>query len=175
MTRSLHAASLGLAVSLLVPYAVSAQGLGDAAAQERERRKGKATKSYGDEDLGRTKAPAQSFETGSPDDPNAPAAAPADGAAKADPAAPKEKTDDEQRAVQLKDWRERMKKAQDELAEDNTEAGKLQTSLGDLSGNYYSASRTNMMTRLQDLQVKIAAATQTVANLQEEGRRNRFQ
>lgn len=174
MTRSLQAASFGLAVSLLVPYAVLGQGLGDAAAQEKERRKGKPTKSYTDQDLGRANAPAQSFETGSADDPNA-ATAPADGAAasKAE-AAPKEKTDDEQRATREKDWHDRMKKAQDDLLALNTEAFKLQTSLNDMTGNYYSASRTGMMSRMQDLQKQIAAGQATIDALQAEGRTNGF-
>ena len=180
----LQAAALAAAASLVVPAGVSGQSLGDAAAREKERRKGKA-KTYSEEDLRRAGGSASSFETAPPDESAAtegattPEGAAAEGAAaegstKPETGAPKEKGEDEQRAAQEKEWRERLKKSEDDVNYVIADIEKLQKSLSDLTGNYYSASRTNMLNRMDELKKKLATAQETLANVQEEGRRNRF-
>jgi len=180
----LQAAALAAAASLVVPAGVSGQSLGDAAAREKERRKGKA-KTYSEEDLRRAGGSASSFETTPPDESAAtegattPEGAAAEGAAaegstKPETGAPKEKGEDEQRAAQEKEWRERLKKSEDDVNYVIADIEKLQKSLSDLTGNYYSASRTNMLNRMDELKKKLATAQETLANVQEEGRRNRF-
>jgi len=186
MTRWLQVAALGLAASLLTPWVVSAQSLGDVAAQEKERRKGKPAKSYSEDDLRRAGGPGSSFETTSSDDSGTATegTAPAEGATaeggsgegapKAEPGAPKEKTEDELRAEQEKDWRERMKKAQEDVTRFTGEVNDLDTRLNDLTGNYYSASRTSMLNRRDEAKNKLSAAQDALGKLQEEGRQKRF-
>jgi len=183
MTRWLQVAAFGLAASLLTPCVVSAQSLGDVAAQEKERRKGKPAKSYSEDDLRRAGGPGSSFETTSPDDSSATSApaegattegAAGEGAPKAELGAPKEKTEDELRAEQEKDWRERMKKAQEDVSRLTGEVNDLDTRLNDLTGNYYSASRTSMLNRRDEAKNKLSAAQDALGKLQEEGRQKRF-
>jgi len=51
---------------------------------------------------------------------------------------------------------------------------RLQSALNDISQNLYGATRTGLLNRLDQAQKDLAAAKQKVADLQEEGRRNRY-
>ncbi len=189
----LQAAALAVAAALVVPAGVSGQSLGDAAAREKERRKGKA-KTYSEDDLRRAGGTASGFETAAPDEPTAEGATPAEGTT-AEGATPEPgprarapmdpprrrrpvrrrgRARTERRAAQEKEWRERLKKSEDDVNAAIADIEKLQKNLSDLTGNYYSASRTNMMNRMDELKKKLATAQETLENVREEGRRNRF-
>jgi hypothetical protein len=181
MTRWLQAAALGVAATLAVPAAASAQSLADVATKEKERRSGKKVKSYSEDDLRRAGGSMQSFETTS-DDSSATAegAAPAEGTASADASAPegappKEKSDDEQRAAAQKAWRDKVQKAQADLNATAAEIEGIQKSLADNTANYYSAARTEMLTRLDGLTKRYATQKDALESARDEGRRNRYQ
>ena len=164
----------GAAVALAAAVAWP-QSLGEVAAreklrQERERKKaGGASKVIKEEDLrgrgaGTYSQPAASA-AGSPSASPSPAAS---------PGAEKPKTEDELRAERENDWRDRLQKAQEDVTRLSAEADRLQSALNDISQNLYGATRTGLLNRLDQAQKELAAARQKVADLQEEGRRNRY-
>jgi len=173
--------SAAFIVTLILPASLGAQGLGAAAAKERERReklekegKSKARpKVYTENDLlGR----AASSGTVSQ-----PASSPSDTETKAEgqegaspaPAAgeKKEKTDEERRAEQEQAWRDKMQKARQDIVTQTDKVNRLQASLNDISGNLYGSSRTNILNQLEAAKKELADAQQRVADLEEEGRR----
>jgi len=171
------AAALLAAALLTLPQAVSAQSLGEAAERaKRERaRKGGKPKVITEQDLRRAgsrvpEPPVSSSETATEAAPAADAAA----ATAATAPAKAEKTEDELRAEAEAQWRDRLQKARDEVSRLNAEANQLQTSLNDLSQNLYGSNRAATMTRLDEVKKQLAAAQQSVADLEEEGRRSRF-
>jgi hypothetical protein len=191
-TRGVWGAFLAVVVSASV---AGAQSLGELAAKEKERRekerqkRGGASKVVTEEDLrgggrgtmsnpGATPAdtPAEGAEK------PAEGAAPADGTAPADPskpaeakpAAPKEKTEDEIQAEQQNDWRTRLQTARDQVTELTDRVNRLQTNLNDISGPLYDATRNAMMEQWETAKRELAAAQQSVNDLEEEGRRRRF-
>ena len=165
----------GAAVALAAAVAWP-QSLGEIAAreklrQERERKKaGGASKVIKEEDLrgrgaGTYSQPAASGGPGSPSASPSPAAS---------PGAEKPKTEDELRAERESDWRDRQQKAQEDVTRLSGDVDRLQSALNDVSQNLYGATRTGLLNRLDQAQKDLAAARQKVADLQEEGRRNRF-
>ena len=172
---STAAAALLAAAVLALPQVVSAQSLGEAAERAKKERKGGKSKVITDTELrqaGGTRA--EPPVTSSEAQPAA-EASPADGAAPATTPAKAEKTDDELRAEAQANWRDRVQKAQADVTRLNAEASALQTSLNDLSQNLYGANRANIMNRLDEVKKQLATAQQAVSDLQEEGRRSRFQ
>jgi chromosome segregation ATPase len=176
---STAAAALLAAAVLALPQVVTAQSLGEAAERaKKERKTGTKSKVITDAELrqkgaGRPEEPVTSSEPTPAAEPT-----PADGAAPAATEAKPEKTEkteDELRAEAQANWRDRVQKAQAEVTRLNTEANTLQTSLNDLSQNLYGSNRANSMNRLDEVKKQLAAAQQAVADLQEEGRRSRFQ
>jgi hypothetical protein len=171
---STAAAALFAAAVLALPQAVSAQSLGEAAEKaKRERKGGTKTKVITDSDLrrGTYEPPVTSSDA----QPAAEATPPAEGTAAASTTAKPEKTEDEIRAEAQTNWRDRVKKAEAEVTRLNAEANQLQTSLNDLSQNLYGSNRTATMNRLDEVKKQLVTAQQAVADLQEEGRRSRFQ
>ena len=171
--------SAAFIVSLTLPAALGAQGLGEAAAKERERReklerdgKSKAPKVYTESDLrGRASsagtvsqplASGAASETGTEGQPTA-AAAPT--------AEKKEPTDEERRAEQQQAWRDNISKARQDVATQTDRLNKLQASLNDVSGNLYGTSRATLLSQLDAAKKELAAAQQRVTDLEEEGRR----
>jgi hypothetical protein len=179
-------ALVALAV-LGLPRAGSAQSLGEAAERAKKERKGTKTKVITENELRRAGGGAQEAPVTAAEPADAPAEAPAEattteggsvsssegGAASAAPART-EKTEDELRAEAQAAWRDRMQKAQADVARLNTEANQLQTNLNDLTQNLYGTNRTATMNRLDEVKKQLATAQQTVVNLEEEGRRSRF-
>jgi len=160
-----------LAAALLAfPTAASAQSLGEAAEKAKRERKGK-TKVITESDLRRagTEPPVTSAETTEAVDSKE---TPKEGAAAAAPA--KEKTEEELRAEAETQWRERVQKAEADVTRLRDEASQLQTALNDISQNLYGATRTGMLNRLEAINKELAAAQQSVSDLQEEGRRSRY-
>jgi hypothetical protein len=181
--RLVHAAAV-TAAALLLASVASAQGLGDAAAREREKRKAapaKPTKVYTDNDVGRSMAPVEATQDvpaagaeGQPATGEQPAAEGAEGAAPASDAAAKAaKAEDEARAKAVEDWRRRLDQARKEEAVYKDILDKTQLQLNDTSG-LYSNSRAAAMTYLEETKQKLAQAQGKIAALEEEGRRNKY-
>jgi hypothetical protein len=157
-----------------------AQSLGELAAKEKERqekerqKRGGASKVITENDLGGagrgTMSNAGSTAAPEPEASASPAAAASPG----QPAAAKEKTAEEIRAEQENDWRQRIGKAREEVAQLSAKADRLQLSLNDLSANLYSSSRTNAIQELENTKTQLAAARQKVADLENEGSRNSY-
>jgi hypothetical protein len=177
--RFVHAAALTAAALLLASIA-SAQGLGDAAAKERQKRKAapaKPAKVYTEGDIGVGMAPVSTEPS--------PAATAGEGDAdKAEKAEGQEgteggKTDaekaaDEQKRLAEEAWRKRLDAARKQAAVYQDVIDKLQLELNDTSGGYYNPSRAAKIA-FQDENRKLLAETQgRIAALEEEGRRNDY-
>lgn len=176
--RVLQAATFVAAAMLLTGSAATAQSLGEAAAKEREKRKGKpAPKVITEEEL-RQAGGTVSSPAAVPDGPAPVAAKPAAGkegtGAKDGKAAPKEKTPDELRAEQEAAWRERLAAAEKEVAYNKGEVTRLQASLDDTTGGVYTPRRAGLQGSLEQAQRALADSQTKLAGIQEEGRRNSF-
>jgi len=159
--------------SLLIPSASSAQGLAEAAAKEKERRKGRSAKVFTEEDLrragyGRPREAATADAGSTPETP----AAPKDGTVKEGAAKPK--SDDEVRAEQEKAWRDRLTKANADAARLATLADSLQRGANDLTQNVYGGARAAQLDKLEDTKKQLAVAHGAIATLEAEGRRSGF-
>jgi hypothetical protein len=172
--RLLHAATLTGAVLLLASVA-SAQGIGDAAAKEKQKRKAspKTAKVYTDDSIGRSLAPVSSNDQ--PAAPAGTAAAPAAGdkPAGAEGAAAAEKPAEDPRIKAEADWRQRLEQARKEEASYQEMVTKLQLALND-TGGLYSSGRASNVQMLEDNQKKLADVKARIATLEEEGRRNSY-
>jgi len=155
---------------------VHAESLGEVAAREKEKRKGKKDgKVITEEELLRAKGAGLSMNDGSP----ASAPAPAPAAAKEGEAkdkdgkplapgvkaadAPKEKTEEELKAERQKAWSDRLDKAKGNVAA-------IQKGVSDLEatpGLYNNAAAT---AQLADARKQLTAAQAQVAAIEEEGR-----
>ena len=173
--RLLPAATLSGAVLLLASVA-SAQGLGDAAAKEKQKRKAspKTAKVYTDDSIGRSIAPVSSTDQ--------PAAAPAGAAgaqaagdkpAGAEGAATAEKPAEDPRVKAEAEWHQKLEQARKEEAAYQEMVTKLQLALND-TGGLYSAGRASNVQLLEENQRKLADVKSRIATLEEEGRRNSY-
>jgi hypothetical protein len=170
--------SVAFVVAVLVglPSFAAAQSLAEAAAKEREKRKGqKAGKVITEDELRRAgHGPGNANVSMSAPDP---AASPATGQAAA--GAPqagtaKPKTDDEIRAEQEQAWRDKLKKAQEEVQRLTQLTAALQNNLNDITGNVYGSQRTSLLNQLEQAKAQLATAQGQVTALEDEGRRSRF-
>jgi hypothetical protein len=175
--------SAAFVVSLTLPAFVSAQSLGEAAAKERERReklekegKSKASpKVFTENDLrGRAASSGTVSQPGSGTSTETKAEGQGTPAATPEGGEKKEKTDDERRLEQEQAWRDKVTKARQDIVTQTDRVNRLQTSLNDVSGNLYGASRTSLLNQLEGAKKELAAAQQRVTDLEEEGRRSGF-
>jgi hypothetical protein len=177
--RVIGTIAVGLFFSLLIPGPSSGQSLAEVAAKEKARRKALTPgKVYTESDLRRAGAEAGPATATTPTDD---AATPTDAEASPKPdAAPgakdgaKPKSDDEVRTEKQKDWNDRVAKANEEISRLNADIASLDRAVGDLSQNLYGATRTAQLARLEEDKKQLAAAQKTLADLQEEGRRNSY-
>jgi hypothetical protein len=166
-----------VAIFVALPSFAAAQSLAEAAAKEREKRKAqKAGKVITEDDLRRagTGSGNANVSMAAPDAVASPAASPAAGQPGAAQPGTKPKTDDEIRAEQQQAWRDKLKKAQDEVQRLTQLTESLQSGLNDLTGNVYGSARTNMINQLEAAKGELKAAQGQVAAIEEEGRRSRF-
>jgi hypothetical protein len=181
-----------LAVGLFsVPVPASAQSLAEAAAREKERKERAAREGKSrppvkviteDELRGRMSSGTLSQPAASDTDSSAatteggnPAAAP--GAAAQPDAAAKpapEKSEEEVRAEKQTEWRQKLQDAQARATTLRTRRDSIQTALNDMSGPIYGPGRASMANQLEQTKTALAAAEQTIAGLEEEGRRSRY-
>jgi hypothetical protein len=171
--RLLPAATLTGAVLLLASVA-SAQGIGEAAAKEKQKRKAspKTAKVYTDDNIGRSIAPVSSA-----DQPAAPAGAAAQAAgdkpAGTEGAAAAEKPAEDPRVKAEAEWRQKLEQARKEEAAYQEMVTKVQLALND-TGGLYSAGRASNLQLLEENQKKLADVKARIVGLEEEGRRNSY-
>ena len=172
--RLLPAATLTGAVLLLASVA-SAQGIGDAAAKEKQKRKAspKTAKVYTDDSIGRSIAPVSS--TDQPAATAGAAAAPAAGdkSAGTEGAAAAEKPAEDPRVKAEAEWHQKLEQAHKEEAAYQEMVTKLQLALND-TGGLYSSGRASNVQMLEDNQKKLADVKARIASLEEEGRRSSY-
>jgi hypothetical protein len=166
-------AAAALAFAAVPAGADAPRSLGEVAAKEKEKKKGKV---YTEDDLRNPKR-SGTYSQPATDSNTTAAQAPA-GEKKpetaASPGAPKPKTDDELRAEAEAAWREKVTQAQADVATWTAEVSRLQTSLNDNTTAMYGPGRASRVEALENAKRQLAAANSTVENLQEEGRRNRY-
>ena len=200
--RVVQAAAL-TAAALLLTSVASAQGLGDAAAAAREKRKAdpaKPAKVYTEGDIGQAMAPVSTARDlpatntpattgGSPatggqgaaegqpaveGQPPAEGGAPAEGAA---PAANAEedaaKAEAEAQAKAAEAWRRQLDQARKEEAVYKDIIDKVQVQMNG-NANYYSPGRAANAAFLEENKQKLAETQAKIAALEDEGRRNRY-
>jgi hypothetical protein len=161
-----------VAAVLLLPTATRAQSLAEAAAKEKERRKAKVGHTFTEEDLRRAGATRPRESAAAVPDAAPPEAA--GGAKEGKEGAPKAKTPDEIRADQEKAWHERLAKANEDVTRLSGQIDTIQRGLNDLSQPLYGPARTTQLGRLEEAKSQLAAAQQSIADLQEEGRRSSY-
>jgi len=170
--RGVHVATLA-AVGLLLGSLASAQGLGDVAAREKQKRKAAGTtdaKVYTEGDLGPSMAPvglpdslpAPGEETPTTDD-----STETEGEGEASSA-------DEERAQAEAAWRQKLDQARQEEQVYQNVIDKLQLELNDMSGGVYNPGRASKIAFLEENQQLLAETRQRIADLENEGRVNRY-
>ena len=137
--RLLHAAAL-TAAALLLASAASAQGLGDAAAKEKQKRKTspKQAKVYTDDNIGRSMAPVSSADQpASTDAAKAKTDKPAEGTA-----ADKDKPAEDPREKAQAEWHQKLDQAHKEQAAYQEMVDKVQHALNEDRGLLAQVDRT---------------------------------
>jgi hypothetical protein len=197
--RVLQAAGL-TAAALLLTSVASAQGLGDAAAAARQKRKtdpAKPAKVYTDGDIGQSMTPVSSTvdlpATAAPatptagDQPASEGAAPPEGQPAQEGQAPKEgvspaepkaagdtaSAEAEAHAKAAEAWRKRLEQARQVEADYKDYIDKLQFQMNGTTG-LYSPGRAANAASLEEYKKKLADTQAKIAALQEEGRRNNY-
>jgi len=193
--RVVHASALTAAVLVLASVA-SAQGLGDAAAREKEKRKAapaKPAKVYTEGDIGPSMAPVSATPDLPPadapaggDQPAAEGQPPAEGqgaegqaaegqaAPEGGAAAAAAASEEEAKARAQEAWRKRLDAARKEEAVYKDVIAKLQLELDDISGGLYNPGRASKIAFQEENKQKLAEVQARIAALEEEGRRNRY-
>jgi hypothetical protein len=162
------------AAALVMPQIAPAQSLGAVAAKDKEKRKAKKpAKVFTEEDLANAKGRSANTNVGTGSAPAAPAAAgagqagagttPAEGAAAAG-----------QKAELEKNWQERMKAAEADVA-------RLSDAIATLSGQYsasasdpYNPQRQAIANQIEVAKARLADKQEAVADLKEEGSKNGY-
>ncbi len=189
--RVVHAAAL-TAAALLLASVASAQGLGDAAARERAKRKAapaKPAKVYTEGDIGPAMAPvAANADLPATTEPSAAEGQPpAEGEARAEGEAPAEgtaasppkaaedpaKAEEEARAKAQDAWRQKLDQARKEEATYKEFVDKIQLQVNDTTG-MYSPNRPANIALLEENKKKLTEIQARIAALEEEGRRNAY-
>ena len=149
--------------------------LGEIAAREKDKKKGKPIT---EEDL-RNRRRGGTVSQPNGQGGSATAASPAPGAGEKKEgdkaAAEKAPTEDEARAAAQTAWREKLAQAQSDVTNWTGEVARIQGALNDNTGPLYGGGRAARVDSLENAKRQLAAATTTLENLQQEGRRNRYQ
>jgi hypothetical protein len=163
-------AAVAVTLALIGPSYVWAESLGEVAAREREKKKGKpAGKVITEQDLGKRHGKGGNYNnpddaTAAPPDTTEPATG--ETPATVDPNKPKEKTPDELRSEAQSDWRKRRDAK-------NAEITQLQTQISQLESARTYADPT-AQTRLQKLKDDLTTAQGALSGLEDERRRNGY-
>ncbi|MGE0452184.1 MAG: hypothetical protein AB7O37_06695 [Vicinamibacteria bacterium] len=149
----------------------SAQSLAEAAAKERERRKGKTTKVVTDAELRSSGRPTATPPELAPAEEGAPAgsASPAPGASPA--AEAPQKSDEELRAEKKADLERRLKQQNDIIAATRKMMEQAQLELNDTGNLTFGGRREALMKIMEEHQKEIAQAEAAIEQIREEARR----
>ena len=166
-------AAIAVTLALIGPSYVWAESLGEVAAREREKKKGKpAGKVITEQDLGKRHGKGGNYNnpdeaTALPPDTTEPATGetPASAAA-VDPNKPKEKTTDELRAEAQTEWRKKRDAK-------NAEITQIQSQISQLESARTYADPT-AQARLQKLKDDLTTAQAALSGLEDERRRNGY-
>jgi len=150
--------------------------LGEIAAREKNKKKGKPIT---EEDLrnrrtGGTVSQPSGAAGGATTTPASPAPGAADKPAAGAAAAAKPPTEEELFETAQTAWREKLTAAQSDVTNWTGEVARLQAALNDNTVPLYGAGRQARVDAVENAKRQLAAATTTLENLQEEGRRNRY-
>jgi hypothetical protein len=159
------------AVGMLLASFASAQGLGDVATQEKEKREAAPKtqgKVYTESDLGPSVAPV-----------GVPSSLPAEGEASSEEGeegegGDAEESEDEQRAQAEAAWRTKLERAQKEQEVYRDVIDRLQLELNDISGGVNTPARAAKIAFLEENQQLLVEAQGRVAALEAEGRANGY-
>jgi hypothetical protein len=159
------------AVGLLLASFASAQGLGDVATQEKEKRKtapGSDSKVYTESDLGQSVAPVGA--------PSLPVSAEEASSEEGEEAAGDEtgESEEDQRAKAEAAWRGKLDRARQEEDVYRDLIDRLQLELNDLSGGVNTPSRAAKIAFLDENKQLLAETQQRVGALEAEGRANNY-
>ena len=88
--------------------------------------------------------------------------------------APKPPTEEEQFQEAQKAWQEKLTAAQSEVTNWTGEVARIQAALNDNTGPMYGGGRAARVDSLENAKRQLAGAQTTLETLQEEGRRNRY-
>ena len=172
--RRLFAVGLAAALACVTvsARADAPRSLGEVAAKEKDKKKGKV---YTEDDL---RNPKRGGTYSQPATEGVATASPAPGDKKPDaaasPGAAKPKTEDELRAEAETAWREKLTQAQADVATWTGEVTRLQSAMNDNTVPLYGPGRAARADALENAKNQLAAANASVESLQEEGRRNRY-
>ena len=147
--------------------------LGEIAAREKNKKKGKPIT---EDDLrNRRRGGTVSAPSGASGSATAPSPSPGT-AEKKEGAGAAEKPPTEEEAFEAAQttWREKLTAAQSDVTNWTGEVARMQTALNDMTGPMYGGGRAARVDALENAKRQLAAATTTLENLQEEGRRNRY-
>jgi hypothetical protein len=150
---------------------VQAQSLAEAAEKEKARRKQQAgtAKVITQDDLAKSGKGTFSAPEGATEPTGTEAKADKDKDGK--PVA--EKAKDEKPNVDAQaTWKEKVKQTQEAIGKLKESIAKFETSLADMSQNLYGGTRATAASQLEKSRASLAQAEATLADLQEEGRRN---
>jgi hypothetical protein len=167
-------AVFALLACVLAPWGAvpaSAQSLAEAAAKERERRKGKTTKVVTETDLRSSGRPTATPPELAPSGDAAPAgsASPAPGASPA--AEAPQKTDEELRAEKKTDLERRLKQQNDIIEATRKMMEQAQLELNDTGNLTFGGRREALMKIMEEHQKEIAQAEAAIEQIREEARR----
>jgi hypothetical protein len=182
--RGAYVAAAAAAALLFASFA-SAQGLGDVAAREKEKRKAEgktSTKVYTQDDLGPSMSSAGAPESPASDEGAEDTDAAATGKAaegqpggegsSADKAAAQEAA---QKKLAEEKWHRRLDDARKQEQAYREVIDKLQLELNDMSGGVYNPGRAAKISFLDENKQLLAQAQGKISALEEEGRRNGYQ
>jgi hypothetical protein len=179
--RVLHAATLAAAALVLASVA-SAQGLGDVAAKEQQKRKAepaKPAKVYTESDIGPSMTPVSTQPELPATADKAAAGAPGEGKPAAEGAAPagtteQARAEEEARAKAQEDWKRRLDQARKEEAAYKDVIDKVQLELNDNTAGMFTPGRASKIAFQEETKQRLAEVQGRIATLEEEGRRNNY-
>jgi hypothetical protein len=172
MRVALSGVCIAVLAGTLLPRPAIGQSLGEVAAREKERRKGKPDHVITEDDLhkGRSRA-ADDGDTSAAADTSAKPEATAKGDAAT---GKKEKSEEEVRAEKQKAWQDRRSKADDDVQRLTKEIDDLQRTAGNRRTYQFDPNRAQALDRLELAKKELQAAQQRLEDLEDERRREGF-
>lgn len=147
------------------------RSLGEVAAKEKDKKKGKV---YTEDDLRNPRRHGTVSQPGQGNTSTEASAAKKEGDKPAT-AGEKPKTADQERDEAQTAWRAKLAQAQSDVTNWTGEVARIQSVVNDSTAPMYGPGRAARMDSLENAKRQLAAAHATLESVQEEGRRNRYQ